>query len=112
MAAASRDAAPAGSPGLGSEPHSAAAVTGWFPGAMREVLRLCSRGGLGASTSISGKAPRLVLRSILLAKNNNPSHRLPTAAPAPGPCPPAPASHEARLERKGMMQPWCREIAG
>lgn len=34
-------------------------------------------------------------------------------------CPPHPIpacqsarSHEARLERMGMMQPWCREIAG
>lgn len=85
------------------------------------------RGFCGPTQGIRGAGAAEVLRGLHPCFGKPPSsspgafwlrscaHMVtPPITPAPPPRPPAAshASHEARLERMGMMQPWCREIAG
>lgn len=59
------------------------------------------------------KAPQVILRSRLTETWwDREQSCTQTPRPTPPPRPRPPWSLEARLERMGMMQPWCREIAG
>lgn len=65
--------------------------------------------GLGAGISPGDPKERPEIRG---AKDHNLPHTDSPLPPHPIPTSVAARSHEARLERMGMMQPWCREIAG